>query len=168
MSTATRRSLQIEERLRAPIQPNGNQKARTNGNEQPRLRHTHLNDNGHGNGVSGGNGSNGNGALRTPAKPRVFVAAENRFLREALSRMLTKNGDIEVITSEAGERFPRPVQYTSQDPFQNGNQRPSCEPRTHVLPESEDAEILSSKGNLDQDWPKFAGFDPPILKRSFS
>jgi len=33
---------------------------------------------------------------RTGGKPRVFVAAENRLLREALSRMLVKGGDIEV------------------------------------------------------------------------
>jgi len=32
---------------------------------------------------------------RTGGKPRVFVAAENRLLREALSRMLVKGGDIE-------------------------------------------------------------------------
>jgi hypothetical protein len=33
---------------------------------------------------------------RTGGKPRVFVAAENRLLREALSRMLVKGADIEV------------------------------------------------------------------------
>jgi hypothetical protein len=33
---------------------------------------------------------------RTGGKPRVFVAAENRLLREAPSRMLVKGGDIEV------------------------------------------------------------------------
>jgi hypothetical protein len=36
------------------------------------------------------------GESRSGAKPRVFVAAENRLLREALSRMLVKDGDIEV------------------------------------------------------------------------
>src|SRR5712692_119664 len=30
-------------------------------------------------------------------KPRVFVAAENRLMREALSRMLVKSGEIEVV-----------------------------------------------------------------------
>jgi hypothetical protein len=38
-------------------------------------------------------------------KPRVFVAAENRLLREALSRMLTKSGEIEVIGAELSESF---------------------------------------------------------------
>lgn len=54
--------------------------------------------NGHPNGAAG-YGTDGNGASRPPVKPRVFVAAENRLLREALSRMLRKNGDIEVVTS---------------------------------------------------------------------
>jgi DNA-binding NarL/FixJ family response regulator len=41
---------------------------------------------------------NENGAQSKGAgsKPRVFVAAENRLLREALSRMLVKGGNIEV------------------------------------------------------------------------
>ena len=36
------------------------------------------------------------GAGCAGSKPRVFVAAENRLLREALSRMLAKGGNIEV------------------------------------------------------------------------
>ena len=46
------------------------------------------------------------GAGCAGSKPRVFVAAENRLLREALSRMLAKGGNIEV----AG--------CTGQDPFE--------------------------------------------------
>jgi len=38
-------------------------------------------------------------------KARVFVAAENRFLREALSRMISKLDDIEVVGLEAPEPF---------------------------------------------------------------
>ena len=38
-------------------------------------------------------------------KPRVFVAAENRLLREALSRVLVKNDDIEVVGMDSAEPF---------------------------------------------------------------
>jgi len=38
-------------------------------------------------------------------KPRVFVAAENRLLREALSRALVKNGEIEVVGMDLAEPF---------------------------------------------------------------
>lgn len=145
MSTATRRSLQIEERPRAPMRSNGNGHARPN--------QAHLNGNGHRNGAAAGIGSNGNGASRNPAKPRVFVAAENRLLREALSRMLTKNGDIEVITSESVEPFAKPTQNTAQSSLQKDDQAQSAEPGTPILPAMRDAEILllSSKGNLEQD-----------------
>ena len=61
-------------------------------------------------------------------KPRVYVAAENRLLREALSRMLTKNREIEVITGR------------STEPAQGA-----------VLPQEAEIMLLSSKGNLDQD-----------------
>src|SRR5437867_9034494 len=105
MSTATRRSLQREERPGAPIRSNGNGHARPNGSG-----HTSSTANGRGNGANAGNGSNGYSAARHLAKPRVFIAAENRLLREALSRMLTKNGDIEVINSEAAEPFAKVAQ----------------------------------------------------------
>jgi DNA-binding NarL/FixJ family response regulator len=39
------------------------------------------------------------------SKPRVYVAAENRLLREALSRMLAKGGDIEVVGMATAEPF---------------------------------------------------------------
>ncbi|HEV2194780.1 MAG TPA: response regulator transcription factor [Candidatus Acidoferrum sp.] len=132
MSTATRRSLHVEERPRAPIRSNGN---------------------GNVHGAAGGYGSSGSGASRNPAKPRVFVAAENRLLREALSRMLTKNGDIEVLTSEATEQFPNAALQATQDPLLKHALRPSSGPGTSVLPAIHDAEILllSSKGNLEVD-----------------
>jgi len=77
--------------------------------------------------------------LRKEPKPRVFVSAENRLLREALSRMLNKNGDIEVIGGEAAEPLQKPGQGEDL-------RRPAALTK-------EDAEILllSSKGNLDQD-----------------
>lgn len=117
MSTATRRSLQSEERPKAPIR------------------------------------SNGKGASRHAAKPRVFVAAENRLLREALSRMLTKNGDIEVISSEGAEPFPGVIQYSPQDSTQKDNLLGHAGFGAPIMPAFHDAEILllSSKGNLEQD-----------------
>jgi DNA-binding NarL/FixJ family response regulator len=43
---------------------------------------------------------------KTPTeKIRVFVAAENRLLREALSRVLTKNNNIEVIATDSAVPF---------------------------------------------------------------
>src|ERR1700730_17887989 len=45
------------------------------------------------------------GPARAGGRPRVFVAAENRLLREALSRMLAKGGDIEVAGMAAAEPF---------------------------------------------------------------
>ena len=147
MSPATRRGLQIEERPRAPIRSHGNGRARPNGNGHGAAA------NGRGNGANAGNGTNGNGASRHPAKPRVFVAAENRLLREALSRMLTKNGDIEVITSEAAEPFEKSAQHSVQDSLQNDGLVAQAAPGTLAVPAICDAEILllSSKGNLDQD-----------------
>ena len=38
-------------------------------------------------------------------KPRVFVVAENRVLREALSRMLVKSEEIEVVGTDIAEPF---------------------------------------------------------------
>src|SRR5262249_36666052 len=124
MSTSPQRSLQVEEHSRAPlkapfkatIRSNGSGRVRLNGkshiasNGNGRGRTTRNgnaspNGNGHGRPASNrhANGMGGSGASRNRPKTRVFVAAENRLLREALSRMLTKNGDIEVITGEAAE-----------------------------------------------------------------
>jgi two-component system, NarL family, nitrate/nitrite response regulator NarL len=40
-------------------------------------------------------------------KPRVYVAAENRLMREALSRMLAKSGEIEVVGTNEVNAFPK-------------------------------------------------------------
>jgi len=62
-------------------------------------------------------------------KPRVFVAAENRLLREALSRMLVKNGEIEVVGMDMTEPF------RTED----------------LLNEDTDILLLSSRGNRNED-----------------
>jgi DNA-binding NarL/FixJ family response regulator len=62
-------------------------------------------------------------------KPRVFVAAENRLLREALSRMLVKNGEIEVVGIDQAEPF------RTED----------------LLKEETDILLLSSRGNRNED-----------------
>jgi DNA-binding NarL/FixJ family response regulator len=62
-------------------------------------------------------------------KPRVFVAAENRLLREALSRMLVKNGEIEVVGMDLAE------------PFQAED----------LLKQETDILLMSSHGNRNED-----------------
>jgi len=62
-------------------------------------------------------------------KPRVFVVAENRLLREALSRMLVKNGEIEVVGMELAE------------PFQTAD----------LLKQETDILLMSSRRNRDED-----------------
>jgi DNA-binding NarL/FixJ family response regulator len=62
-------------------------------------------------------------------KARVFVAAENRLVREALSRMLRKAEDIEIFGTEVSAPFP---------------------PET-LLCEPADILLLSSQGNLSDD-----------------
>ncbi|HKW63573.1 MAG TPA: response regulator transcription factor [Candidatus Acidoferrum sp.] len=154
MSTATRRSLQIEERLRAPIRSSGNGLARLNGPASSHGNgHASAPANGHANGAGAANGANGNAASRELPKPRVFVAAQNRLLREALSRMLTKNGDIEVVINDAAELFAKPVQHPAHECAQRDDRHAASAPAIAVSPSFHDAEILllSSKGNLDQD-----------------
>src|SRR5258707_9095280 len=63
------------------------------------------------------------------AKTRVFVAAENRLLREALGRMLNKRGCIEVTGSD------------SPEPFRG----------SALLEGQADVMLLISKGNLEED-----------------
>ena len=63
------------------------------------------------------------------AKPRVFVAAENRLLREALSRMLAKSGEIEVIGAELSDSF---------------------QPED-LIREAADILLLSSRGDREED-----------------
>jgi hypothetical protein len=82
MSPATRRSLQVEARRRIPCSLNS----------IPQVNPTDA----------GALPGESNGARKGP-KPRVYAAAGNRLLREALSRMLKKNGDIEVIGGGAVE-----------------------------------------------------------------
>ncbi len=56
-------------------------------------------------------------ARRTPEqKIRVFVAAENRLLREALARVLNKRGSIEVIATDAAAPFPAIKQVRTSAP----------------------------------------------------
>jgi len=62
-------------------------------------------------------------------RPRVFVAAENRLLREALSRMLVKNGEIEVVGMDVTEPF------RTED----------------LLREETDILLLTSRGNKNED-----------------
>jgi DNA-binding NarL/FixJ family response regulator len=72
--------------------------------------------------------STNNGAA-SGQKPRVFVAAENRLLREALSRMLAKSGEIEVVGTDLVEPF------LTED----------------LLKEETDILLLSSRGNRNED-----------------
>jgi DNA-binding NarL/FixJ family response regulator len=66
---------------------------------------------------------------RGGGKPRVFVAAENRLLREALSRMLTKGKDLEVAGMNATEPF------RAED----------------LLQEEADILLLASHGSVNED-----------------
>ena len=66
---------------------------------------------------------------RAEHKSRVFVAAENRLLREALSRMLAKRGDVEVLAMHAAEPF------RIED----------------LLKEDAEILLLTSRGNMNED-----------------
>jgi DNA-binding NarL/FixJ family response regulator len=70
-----------------------------------------------------------NGDAAAGPKPRVFVAAENRLLREALSRMLVKSGEIEVVGTDM------------EDPFRTED----------LLKEETDILLLSSCGVRNED-----------------
>lgn len=63
------------------------------------------------------------------AKPRVFVAAENRLLKEALSRMLAKSGEVEVLDTELSDSFQA----------------------ADLLRGAADMLLLSSRGNREED-----------------
>jgi DNA-binding NarL/FixJ family response regulator len=65
----------------------------------------------------------------TKGRSRVYIAAENRLLREALSRMLTRQGDIDV------------VGFNSTGPFQVEG----------LLDEKADILLLTSRGSLGED-----------------
>jgi DNA-binding NarL/FixJ family response regulator len=62
-------------------------------------------------------------------KARVFIAAENRLLREVLSRMLSKLGDMDVVGTEAAE------------PFQTED----------LLKENAEILLLTSRGTMNED-----------------
>ena len=84
MSTATRQVLQVAEQTQRKSNLNGDRRTNFAALESAaRL----------------------NGGANARRKPRVFVAAENRLLREALSRMLVKNGEIEVVGMNMTEPF---------------------------------------------------------------
>lgn len=122
MGTATRRLVQVDEGARIPISSNGN---------------------GHRKGApcenGAGNGSHGMSSTGRETKPRVFVAAENRLLRETLSRTLTRSGEIQVVGGAAMGPLPKDV-------------RSAIGPQLHpTVPEDAEILLLSSKGNLDQD-----------------
>jgi DNA-binding NarL/FixJ family response regulator len=77
--------------------------------------------------------------MRGVGKPRVFVAAENRLLREALARMLTRSGEIALIGGAA------------MGPLQKDARLPVIALQPPAVPEEAEILLLSSKGNLDHD-----------------
>jgi DNA-binding NarL/FixJ family response regulator len=70
-----------------------------------------------------------NGTAVVERKPRVFVSADNRLLREAISRMLVKSGEIEL----TGTDFVEPFRVED------------------LLKEDADILVLSSSGNANED-----------------
>jgi len=108
MSTAARRSLQVTQHARRRANANGERQAHAEQEEEVARERA---------------------GAQKGAKPRVFVAAENRLLREALSRMLTKGGDIEVMGTELGEPL-------------RGDE---------LVREQADILLLSSQGDLKED-----------------
>jgi DNA-binding NarL/FixJ family response regulator len=108
MSVGTRQVLQLAEHTQKRIHSNGNRRTSTMLEEGPARM---------------------NGGAAAGEKPRVFVAAENRLLREALSRMLVKSGEVEVVGTDTGEPF------RTED----------------LLEEGTDILLLSSRGNRNED-----------------
>lgn len=108
MNVGTRQILQLAEQAQKRIHSNGDRRANT---------------------PPGGIEVHANGGAAIGRKPRVFVAAENRLMRDALSRMLVKSGEIEVVgTDMAG-------QFQTED----------------LLREETDILLLSSRGNKNED-----------------
>ena len=108
MNGGTRQALQLAGQAQRRIHSNGSRRANT---------------------PVGGIEARSNGGVAVGYKPRVFVAAENRLLREALSRMLLKSGEVEVVGTDLAE------------PFQTDN----------LLKEEADILLLSSRGNKNED-----------------
>ena len=108
MNAGARQVLQVAEQAQKRIHSNGDR--RTNGTVGERAARV-------------------NGGAVAGQRPRVFVAAENRLLREALSRQLVKSGEIEVVGTDIAEPF------RTQD----------------LLKEGTDILLLSSRGNRNED-----------------
>jgi len=108
MSTATRQVLQVAEQTQRKSNLNGDRRTNFAAVESA---------------------ARVNGGANARRRPRVFVAAENRLLREALSRMLVKNGEIEVVGTDMREPF------RTED----------------LLKEETDILLLSSRGNRNED-----------------
>src|SRR5580700_5210788 len=108
MSTGARQSFQSSEQGLRKLRSNGDRRTSIGQDESPeRVR----------------------GEVRPATKPRVYLAAENRLLREALSRMLAKRGDMEVVGMETVE--------------------PSL--TAGLLKEEADILLLTSRGNMIED-----------------
>lgn len=108
MSTGARQSLIVPDQGLRKTRSNGERRANSAGGEED-LRVE--------------------GQMRDGGKPRVFVAAENRLLREALSRMLVKDGDIEVAGMGKAEPFRAEM----------------------LLKEQADILLLTSRGSANED-----------------
>jgi DNA-binding NarL/FixJ family response regulator len=108
MSAATRQFLRVAEQAPKKIHANGD-------------RRTNI--------AAVESSARANGGAVAGQKPRVFVAAENRLLREALSRMLVKSGEVEVVGTDMAEPF------RVED----------------LLGEETDILLLSSRGNRNED-----------------
>src|SRR6266852_9492792 len=108
MNAGTRQILEVAEQAKKKINSNGG-------------RRTNI--------AVGESAMRVNGGAVVGRKPRVFVAAENRLLREALSRMLAKSEEIEVVGMDLAEPF------RTED----------------LLKEETDILLLSSRGNTNED-----------------
>jgi DNA-binding NarL/FixJ family response regulator len=108
MGIGTRQVLQVEEQTQK----------KSNSNGDPRINCAVLES-----------GARANAGANVKRRPRVFVAAENRLLREALSRMLGKNAEIEVVGTDLAEPF------RTED----------------LLKEETDILLLCSHGNRNED-----------------
>ncbi len=112
MNAGTRQVLQLAEQAQKRIHSNGSRRTNTPVG-----------------GPEGGIEARPNVRAAVGQKPRVFVAAENRLLREALSRMLLKSGQVEVVGTDLAESF-----HTDD-----------------LLREEADILLLSSRGNRNED-----------------
>jgi len=108
MNAGARQILQVAEQAQKRIHSNGDRRT---------------------NATMGESAARMNGGAVAGQRPRVFVAAENRLLREALSRLLVKSGEIEVVGTDIAEPF------RTED----------------LLKEETDILLLSSRGNRNED-----------------